>query len=171
MTNRTSTVNSGTALISALRIARPGDTILLASGNYGNVALSGMNFAGQVTIRSANPNADAVFTTLRLTNVNNLVIDDIDVRRPLSTSTGLNTGALTINKSSNVSIVNSDIQGSLNNNAWDDGHGVVVTDSNRVSILNSNFRQLDPPGSAAPSPAESRPPPIPAGTPCRRRSA
>lgn len=143
MTNRTSTVNSSTALISALRIARPGDTILLASGNYGNVSLSGMNFSGQVTVRSANPDADAVFTTLRLTNVNNLVIDDIDVSRPLAGSSGLNSGALTINKSSNVSIVNSDIQGSLNNNAWDDGHGVVVTDSSRVSILNSNFRQLD----------------------------
>ncbi|MEY2883786.1 MAG: hypothetical protein RL490_1510 [Pseudomonadota bacterium] len=143
MTNRISTVSSGTALISALRSARPGDTILLASGNYGNVSLSGMNFAGQVIVRSANPDADAVFTTLRLTNVNNLVIDDIDIRRPLSTGTGLNTGALTVNKSSNVSIVNSDIQGSLNGNAWDDGHGIVVTDSSRVSILNSNFRQLD----------------------------
>lgn len=143
MNNRTSTVNSGTALISALRIARPGDTVLLASGNYGNVSLSGMNFAGQVTVRSANPNADAVFTTLRITNVNNLVIDDIDISRPLSSTVGLNTGALTINRSTNVSIVNSDLQGSLNNNAWDDGHGAVVTDSSRISILNSNFRQFD----------------------------
>ncbi len=140
---KTTTVTNTASLMLTLKTAGAGDTILLASGNYGAVAISGFQPTGTVTIKSANPNADAVFTTLRLTNVANLVINDVDVSRPLTSSIGLNTAAVNVSGSRNVSFVGVDFAGSLNGNSSDDGHGISIVNSNRISVLDSTFRQLD----------------------------
>lgn len=128
-------------LVQAVRTARGGETILLASANFGDVSLANARPAGLVTIKSANPDADAVFRTLKLTNVANLLIEDIDVRNPLAAGAPRNQ-ALVVNKAVNVTLSGIDVSGSLDGNAGNDAHGLMVTGSDNIAILDSTFRQL-----------------------------
>ena len=46
------TVGSSAALYTALKAAKPGDTIALRAGDYSTLSLSNFNYAGTVTITS-----------------------------------------------------------------------------------------------------------------------
>nr|WP_310523011.1 right-handed parallel beta-helix repeat-containing protein [Polymorphobacter sp.] len=143
MIGKTTLVSNAVQLKAAAKIAKGGDTILLAPGNYGEFAFSSVRPTGTVTIKSANPNADAVFRVLTINNSANLVIEDVDVSRPLVGGVGLNGPAVRVQGSTDINLVGVDVSGSLNGNAWDDGHGLSVTGSNRITVLDSTFRQLD----------------------------
>lgn len=143
MFGRTTLVSTPAQLKAVAKLARAGDTILLAPGDYGDFALSSIRPGGTVTIKSANPNADAVFRTLSVTNSTNLVIEDIDISRPLATRVGLNTPALRIQGATDISLVGVDVRGSIDGNAANDGHGLSIVGSNRIAILDGSFRQLD----------------------------
>ena len=45
----TTTVSTAAALVSALKTAHSGDTILLSAGSYGAISISSVNIAGNVT--------------------------------------------------------------------------------------------------------------------------
>lgn len=143
MSNRTTLVSSARELISAARRAVAGDTILLAPGHYGDVSLTSLNPTGTVTIRSADPDNDAVFGSLRLTRVNNFVVADVDVVNPLTAGEREWTVASAINHSTNVSFVGIDFRGSMNGNHFDDGNGLAVTNSSRIAVLDSSFQQFN----------------------------
>ena len=49
----TISVSNGTQLKTALSGAKPCDTILLGSGNYGSFAFNDLKYSGYVTVRSA----------------------------------------------------------------------------------------------------------------------
>ncbi len=138
----TITVTNNASLVRALRVARGGETILLAPGNYGDVVLSGMGPRSTVTIRSANADNDAVFTSLKLTNVSNMVFDDIDVRHPLLPGERDFEAAIRVNKSNNITFVGIDASGSLNGNSFDDGNGIHVGNSSRIAVLDSTFTEF-----------------------------
>ncbi|MFZ4689894.1 MAG: right-handed parallel beta-helix repeat-containing protein [Polymorphobacter sp.] len=143
MIGKTTLVTNAAQLIKAARSAQGGDTILLAAGNYGEVALSSMRPAGMVTIKSANPDADAVFDNLYLTRVSNFTIMDIDVHHILKSTERESDPALRVLLSDNVNLVGIDFTGSLNGNHFDDGNGLVVDSSSRVTVLDSTFRQFN----------------------------
>jgi hypothetical protein len=130
-------------LVSAARKAVAGDTILLAPGHYGDVSLSGMRPAGTVTIRSADPENEAVFSGLRLTRVNNFVIADVDIVNPLNAGERDSAVAASINLSNNISLVGVELRGSMNGNHFDDGNGLAVTNSSRIAVLDSSFQQFN----------------------------
>ncbi len=139
----TTTVNSSASLLRALRTARGGETILLAPGQYGDLALSGIRPASQVTIRSANPDNDAVFDSLKLTRVTNLVFEDVDVRHALKPGERDSEAAVLVNLSTDVSFVGLDLTGSVNGTPFDDGNGITVTNSSRIAVLDSTFREFN----------------------------
>lgn len=139
----TITVTNAANLVRALRAARGGETILLAPGSYGDVVLSGMRPLSTVTIRSANADNDAVFTSLKLTSVSNMLFDDIDVRHPLMPWEKDFEAAIRINKSSNITFVGIDASGSLNGNSFDDGNGIMVVGSSRITVLDSTFTEFN----------------------------
>jgi hypothetical protein len=141
--SNTITVWSGGHLMWAARAAKAGDTILLAPGNYGDVTLSHINAKGTITIRSANLDNEAVFRTLAFTNAHGIVIENIDVVRPLNPGERHNSTAMQVNRSSNITFSGLELHGSLDGNAIGDGHGMSVSGSNRISILNSTFQQLN----------------------------
>lgn len=141
--SKTVTVSNGGQLNSAARAAKPGDTILLAPGNYGDVTLNNINARGTITIRSTDPDNDAVFRTLRLTNSHGIVFDDIDIVRPLMPGERHNSSALQLNKSSHITFTGLDLHGSLDGNALNDGHGMTISGGHRISILDSNLQQLN----------------------------
>lgn len=142
MPGTTTLVSNATQLLKVAKTARAGDTILLASGNYGDVSLANLRPTGNVTIKSANPDADAVFRTLKLTNLSNFIFEDFDIRNPIAVGAP-RTAAVRINAATNITFSGIDMSGSLNGSAWDDAHGMMITGSNHVSILDSTFRQLD----------------------------
>lgn len=141
MTSRTVTVSTAAQLAAAARTAKGGDTILLAPGNYGDVRLDNLNPKGTITVKSANPDNDAVLRTLTMMNAHNVVIQDIDISRPMTASENRNNYAVNVGRSSNLTFVGIDVSGSMNNDARDDGHGMSLTGS-RLSILDSTFTQL-----------------------------
>jgi hypothetical protein len=143
MSNTTTLVTNARELIAVARKAVAGDTILLAPGHYGDVSLSSLRPTGTVTIRSADPDNDAVFGSLRLTRVNNFVISDVDVVNPLQAGEREWTVASAINLSSNISLVGVDFRGSMNGNHLDDGNGLAITNSSRIAVLDSSFQQFN----------------------------
>ncbi len=143
MTGKTTLVSNAAQLIRAAKTASAGDTILLASGNYGDVSLSSLRPTGTVTIKSANPDADAVFDSLKLTRVSNFVIEDVDVHHVLKPGQSEWVAAAAVNLSNNISFVGVDFTGSLNGNANDDGNGLMIVSSNRVAVLDSTFQQFN----------------------------
>ena len=139
----TITVTNAANLVRALRAARGGETILLAPGSYGDVSLSGMRPLSTVTIRSADADNDAVFRSLKLTNVSNMVFDDIDVRHSLRPGQKEFEAAIRINKSSDIAFVGIDANGSLNGNSFDDGNGIMVVGGSRITVLDSTFTEFN----------------------------
>ncbi len=73
------TVSTATELQNAIQSAQGGDSILLLSGNYGDLTVSGRNPAATVFIRAAT-GATPVFTHLRVQNSSNWTIVDVEVR-------------------------------------------------------------------------------------------
>ena len=70
MAQTTINVSSAAELMSALANATGGETILLQSGNYGQLSLNGQSqpfakFADTVTIKSADALAPATFSSVR----------------------------------------------------------------------------------------------------------
>jgi hypothetical protein len=139
----TITVSNAAQLIRTLKSARGGETILLAPGNYGDVSLASIQPRSVVTIKSADPNNDALFTSLKLTRVNNLTFDDIDVTHVLAPGEREWESAIRVNASNNISFVGIDLSGSRNGNHFDDGNGLFVQASSRIAVLNSTFHEFN----------------------------
>lgn len=140
-TPRTVTVSTGAQLNAAARAARAGDTILLAPGNFGDVTLSNINPTGTITIKSANPDNDAVIRTLSMFGSRNIIIEDVDFHRPLAPGASQNSYIVNVGRASNITFSGIDVMGSMNNNAHDDASGMSVAGS-RISIFDSTFTQL-----------------------------
>lgn len=138
---KTMTVSTASQLLTAARAAKAGDTILLAPVNFGDVSLSNVRPNGAITIKSADPNNDAVFRTLNIMNSNNLIIEDIDIKRPLAPGASQDSYAVNVGKASNITFIGIDVSGSMNNDARDDGLGMSLN-GNRISVLDSTFTQL-----------------------------
>jgi nitrous oxidase accessory protein NosD len=143
MSSKTTLVTTAAQLVSVARRAGAGDTILLAPGNYGDVAFVKIRPSGPVTIRSADPDNDAVLRSLRLTNTDNFVFEDIDVSHTLKPEQKDHATAVWVNQSKNISFVGVDFQGSMNATHFDDGNGLTVVGSSRVAILDSTFQQFN----------------------------
>ena len=141
MTSRTVTVSTAAQLTAAARAARGGDTILLAPGNFGDVRLDNLRPTGTITIKSADAANDAVMRTLTMMNSHNIIIEDIDISRPLAAGASQNSYAVNVGRAHNITFVGIDVSGSMNNDARDDGLGMSLNGS-RLSIIDSTFTQL-----------------------------
>lgn len=136
-------VSNAAQLRTVLRTVKGGDTILLAPGDYGAVSISSVNPSSLVTIRSADPNADAKLFSLSIQRSSNIAIADVDISRPtLANERPGTTNAVTIGSSRGISLTGIDLTGSLDNNASNDGLGINLQASQRVAILDSTFRQF-----------------------------
>lgn len=143
MSARTISVKNTTELNRAIKTAASGDTILLASGNYGSILVNNINPSAVVTIRSANPNAEAVFESLLVSRSSNFAFQDIEVAHYLQPGERDVAQAVRVQASRDISFVGMDVHGTLNNNPNDDGNGLWVVNSNRIAVLDSTFRELN----------------------------
>jgi hypothetical protein len=145
----TYSVSSSSQLTSTLNIAKAGDVITLAGGNYGDVSIS-KNFSSDVTITSMSESSPAVFRSLTLNSSSHIHLDDLVVNYTPTASTDVWSNAVSFNSSSYITLTHSTItggnavtgvaqsatalDGSGNVLGMPTARGVVVGASNHVTI-------------------------------------
>lgn len=125
------TVSSSAALATALKSAHAGDTILLASGTYSAVNLSGLHFSSAVTIQSADSAHEAVINGLTINSSSGLAFNHLDFASNGGT-------AVSVYSSQNVTFDSISEHGT----ALGDGSGMMIRDSSGVSLTNSDVGKL-----------------------------
>lgn len=129
-------------LIRALSRARGGETLILADGAYGDLAIGGAAYASVVTVRARNP-AGARFGTVALTGgTRNIALDGVQLDGELSIS---DASAITVRRSvlrafnavtdaRDITFVGNDIGGSL--------HGLFIEDTRGFVVANNRFHRI-----------------------------
>jgi len=130
-------VSSTSELMSALSSAQSGDVILVEPGSYGAVKLSNINFNDYVTIRSADPDNEAVFQNIELVNSSYIRLDDLVVDK------GPDSGArlVEIYSSDHIAVVNSEIRG---DGPIPNTFGIYTNDGvSNLTITNNHVHNVD----------------------------
>ena len=139
------TVSTSAQLTTALNQASGGDTISLASGNYGDFSFSGKTFSSDVKIVSQDASKPAVFNTMKFNNVDHLAIDHILVDFKPNAATTDTAAGLSVRDSAHITISNSVFEGGVSpTDGLMIGRGIYVLDSQDVTITNndvSHFRR------------------------------
>lgn len=153
------TVSNAAELTAALKSARGGETILLNAGTYDAVSVRGIQPAGNVTIASADPSAQAVLTGLVLRDSANITVRNVEMFDQSSTTVsdfriqgsknitfdavkvhgqpgadGLDSQPFMIRESSNVTVSNSEF--------YDVRYGISMLNNNGVTITNNSFHDI-----------------------------
>lgn len=142
MSKRSILVNNTIDLNRAIKTSIAGDTILVAPGNYGNVLVNSIN-RGPVTIKSANSNAEAVLDSVIVSRSSNFTFSNFEVSHPLKAGEGENFTMVRVQFSRDITFVDMNVHGSLNNNPNDDGKGFTSKASSRIAVLDSTFSELN----------------------------
>lgn len=135
-------VTNAAQLQSALSSAVGGDRIILASGNYGSVSISGRNYASNVTIQAASNANPAHFDGLVINASKNITIAGLDVGRALAANQPTYTTLNAVYSSTNIKMTGVTFHGSMDNDPSNDGLGLQVTGTNGFQITNSKFTEL-----------------------------
>lgn len=110
-------VSSAAELKAALGAAQGGDTIKLASGEYGELNLKNYSYEGDgVKITSDDPENMAVFDKITLYGSDNLHFDRIEIDFEPVGNTGYKVGFRAV-EGENISLTNSVLEGGVNPNA------------------------------------------------------
>lgn len=139
----TITVSNSAQLTSALKQAAGGDTIQLATGNYGDFSFSGKTFSSEVTIISQDASKPATFNTMSLSSVGNLTIDSIFVDfTPTAESLDHHSG-LRVRDGTNITITNSVFEGGVSPvDGLLIGRGIAVLGGENIVITNNDVSQF-----------------------------
>ena len=153
-------VSSVSQLTTALSKAQSGDVIQVASGTYSNVLLKNYNFAGNVTITSADPTKPAVFTdfvlksssgitlkgmefsnpvpgkdfAFQIQTSSNVTLDHMKVHGPNNMGSGQEVGLMMVRGTTNVTVKDSEF--------YDGIHGISMLDNNGLKIANNYIHDL-----------------------------
>lgn len=130
-------VSNSTQLLQALKVAKSGDVVKLAPGNYGTVVLSGVNILGNVTIESGDSSHQATFNALQITGSSGLTFKSLDLAQVNAKDLPFQ-----VLNSSRIVMDSLNIHGSLDGSSHDDGRGMIVRNSSNVVISNSTFSNL-----------------------------
>lgn len=132
------TVTSEAELKSALSQAVGGETILLAAGDYGKLSLKNIQFASDVTIKSADPNAMASFSETYVSNSSNVTFEEIKFDYTYASGHRDHHSPFQVNNSSNITFDNSVFDGDLASGTGI-GRGLLIRGSTDVDVLNTEF--------------------------------
>lgn len=141
----TISVTNTSELNTAMAQAKAGDTILLASGNYGAFS-TGNDYATAVTIKSANAGAPAAFSSVALNGATGITFDSITFDYKFKAGDPLHVSPFTVSGSSNIAFRNSIFDGDVasGTNSIDNGYalgnGLMITGCNNVTVESSVFK-------------------------------
>lgn len=126
-------VSTSAELKTAMAKATGGDTILLATGNYGSLNLAqnsgfDITYDSQITIRSADPANPATFTGMDIQNAANIKIDSVVFDYTFKSTDALSLRPFVVSNSSGITISNSVFDGDVasGRSAQDNGFGTGV---------------------------------------------
>jgi parallel beta-helix repeat protein len=157
---KTFLVGSSAELMTALKMATGGETILLKAGTYDPVSLRGVNFGDNVTIRSADASNPAVLTGVRMSESSGFSFQNVELAARTAASTyndfmvskssnvhfdqvkiygpdqdgPLTSAPLMIRDSSNVSVTNSEVT--------DARYGISMLNSSGITLTGNYFHEL-----------------------------
>ena len=143
----TISVSNASGLATAMAQANAGDTILLASGNYGAFS-TGNDYASAVTIKSANAGSPATFSSVDLNGATGITFDSINFDYKFKAGDGLEANAVSVSGSTNIAFKNSIFDGDVASgmssidNGYAVGRGLLVTASNGVTVEGSVFKSF-----------------------------
>ncbi|MEM9969923.1 MAG: right-handed parallel beta-helix repeat-containing protein, partial [Pseudomonadota bacterium] len=138
---RTWNASTRAELDAALDAASGGDKIVLSPGQYGSLNLKNVEFDDFVTITSADPDNEARFTGIQVSGSEYIRFDDIHVDSPSNGSSG--GGFVYIrDESSHIQIINSEINGSVDN-VFEGGFGVRVKDASDIVFSNNYIHDVN----------------------------
>lgn len=132
------TVSTTAALVTALKGAQSGDTILLTSGTYNYLSVSNLHFATDVTIASQNAAAPAVISSFSISNSSGMTFRNLEFA--VDPASGANPLSVVVCQDIHFDQVY--IHGSLDGNPGNDTGGLLFRSSSDVSVTNSEFEQL-----------------------------
>jgi nitrous oxidase accessory protein NosD len=132
------TVSDTAHLLSALTAAQSGDVIQLAAGTYAPIKITGLNFAGGVTVTSADSLHPALLTGLTVASSSGLDFSQLELRAS-DTKTAY---AISVSGSQHLQFDRLDIHGSLDNDPTNDSNAILIQSSSDVSVTHSEFQQL-----------------------------
>lgn len=141
----TISVTNTSELNTAMAQAKAGDTILLASGNYGAFS-TGNDYSSAVTIKSANPGLPATFSSLDLNGATGITFDGITFDYKYKAGDPLHTSPFNVTGSSNIAIKSSTFDGDVASgansidNGYANGNGLIISGSNNVTVESSVFK-------------------------------
>ncbi|WP_209835504.1 right-handed parallel beta-helix repeat-containing protein [Ruegeria sp. HKCCE3926] len=141
----TITVTSAAELNQALSQATGGETILLAAGDYGQLNLHYTNFASNVTIQSADPNAQASFSGIHVKQSSNVTFDGIKFDYTYNSGDYHFQSPFSVYDSQNIAFKNSIFDGDVASGTGTSadgtgyGTGLTISGSTNVTIDNTEF--------------------------------
>jgi Ca2+-binding RTX toxin-like protein len=135
-------VTNLTELKAALATAVPGTIIELASGYYGDLVLDGYRFTDTITLRSQNAAAPATFDSVFVKNSSHITFEQIAVHHVLAEGEPDWSGGFRINSSNHIAVRNSEISGSDDGIATNDGQGLLILDSSHITLEGNAFHDL-----------------------------
>jgi len=135
-------VTTAAELHSALASAQPGDTIQLASGNYGDITIDGANFSDFVTLAAADTANAPVFTGVAIKNSSHLRLDGIKLEHILDPGEPDWVSGMRIDQSDHIEITSSEFTGSDDGNYMNDGQGFLALDSTHVALTGNALHDL-----------------------------
>lgn len=150
MSGKVYSVSNSTELYNALAVADGGDTIELASGDYGDLTLDNksgfdITYDAPVTIVSADPNNPATITSMWLNGAENLTFDSIMFDFQYSDTDEVWSAPFRVHNGDHITIQNSTFDGVIpdGRNEIDDGYGfgkgLEVSGTDNVAVVNNEF--------------------------------
>ena len=130
----TYSVSTVTQLQSALSKAASGDTILLAAGNYGALDLSNKQYSSYVTLRSADPDNEAVLTSVKMDNSSFIRLNDLHVSATSNGADGARVVGIT--NSHDIAVVNSEINGKVDSD-FSGYYGLFAKSCSNITFANN----------------------------------
>lgn len=141
----TISVSTASGLTTAMAQAQAGDTILLASGNYGAFN-TGNDYSSAVTIKSADAGSPATFSSVSLNGATGITFDTINFDYKFKAGDGLDVTPFSVNGSSNIVFKNSVFDGDIGSgldsvsNGYAVGRGLLISGSNNVTVENNEIK-------------------------------
>jgi hypothetical protein len=138
-------VSNADQLKSAMATAKAGDTILLASGNYGDFATSN-DYTSAVTIKSANPGSPASFSSVSLNGATGITFDSVKLDYSFKSGGSVDANPFEVVNSSNITFRNSTFDGDVAkglgapSDGYAAGRGLAIIGSKGVTVEGSEFK-------------------------------
>lgn len=131
------TVSTASGLNAALKSAQAGDVIYLESGTYAGISVRDISTGGNVTILSKDSENPAIIKDINIVNSDGFTFQGLT----LSPDEG-GQFAYRVYESKNIKFSNLDVHGSLNDNPQGDSSGLSIMKSQNIVVENSEFYEL-----------------------------